>query len=87
MAEIDQELRSNPPEVVALCRDDDGSEQLAGWVMVLADGAVAYVPDRNGLGPLLSEFSSLASAERLLGYGGLYLIEDASTAETEGRSL
>jgi hypothetical protein len=88
MRQIDQESRYYEPAVTALCREDDdgGGEQLAGWVMVLPDAAVAYVPDRNGYGALLSTFSSLGAAERLLSYGGLYLTEAASTVES-GDSL
>lgn len=76
MSEIDQEPCCDPPGVVALCQeDDDGEEQLAGWMMVLPDGAVVYVPDRNGYGYQLSAFSSLASAELLLSFGGIYVVE------------
>jgi hypothetical protein len=81
MTKIDQEPRGSQPEVMVLCREDDGGEeQLAGWVMVLPVAAVAYVSDSNGRGALLSSFSSLAAAERLLGYGGLYLRETAANA-------
>lgn len=86
MTEIDQELCWDQPAVVALCREaDDGGEQLAGWLMVLTDRAVAYVPGRNGSGALLGTFSSLTSAERLLGHGGLYVVEAASTDDAADR--
>ncbi len=86
MPQNNQELSYDPPELVAVCReDDDGGEQLAGWVMVCSDAAVAYVPDRNGHGAMLSTLSSLASAERMLSYGEFYLAESGSTADTAGR--
>ncbi|MPZ64277.1 MAG: hypothetical protein GEU83_01685 [Pseudonocardiaceae bacterium] len=81
MPQDNQELCYDPPELVAVCREDeDGEEQLAGWVMVLSDAAVAYVPDRNGHGAMLSTLSSLAAAERVLRYGELYLAESGSTS-------
>lgn len=86
MSQADQELCYDPPELVAVCReDDDGGEQLAGWVMVLSDAAVAYVPDPSGRGAMLSTLSSLASAARVLSYSELYLAETARTADAAGR--
>ncbi|MGH3883850.1 MAG: hypothetical protein ACRDSG_04525 [Pseudonocardiaceae bacterium] len=63
----------DPPELVALCREDqDGEERVAGWVMVLADHVVGYVPDRSGVGAASYTFESLDSAEWILGYSGIY---------------
>lgn len=62
----------DPPELVALCREnEDGEEQVAGWAMVLADQVVGYVPDPTGAGVAYT-FESLDSAEWILGYSGLY---------------
>jgi hypothetical protein len=70
--------RYDPPELVALCREDeDGGDELAGWVMVLPEAAVAYLPDPNGRGALLSEFSSMTSASRVLDYTGVYPVRIA----------
>ncbi|MBA3575872.1 MAG: hypothetical protein H0W37_13145 [Pseudonocardiales bacterium] len=39
--EIDQLPHHAPPELVALCREDEyGGNELAGWVMVLPKAAV-----------------------------------------------
>ncbi len=63
----------DPPELVALCwEDEDGEEQVAGWAMVLDDHVVGYVPDRSGGGAAAYTFESLDSAEWILGYSGLY---------------
>jgi hypothetical protein len=68
----DQKL-GDPPELVALCREnEDGEELVAGWAMVLADRVVGYVPDRDGFGARAYTFESLDSAECILGYSGLY---------------
>lgn len=63
----------DPPELVALCREDEGGEErVAGWAMVLADQVVGYVPDRSGVGAAAYTFESLDSAEWILGYSGIY---------------
>lgn len=71
---------SDPPELVALCREnEDGEEQVAGWAMVLPDRVVGYVPDRTGAGAAAYTFESLDSAEWLLGYSGIYPVRDRAT--------
>ncbi len=75
------EKLSDPPELVALCREgEDGEEQVAGWAMVLADQVVGYVPGRAGIGAATYRFESLDSAEWLLGYSGIYPVRAASLA-------
>ena len=40
-SETDQLPHYEPPELVALCREDeDGGDELAGWVMMLPKAAV-----------------------------------------------
>lgn len=64
---------TDPPELVALCRqDDDGHEEVAGWTMVLPDHVVGYVPSRDGAGAASYSFESLDSAAWLLGFSGIY---------------
>lgn len=76
--ETDELPHYDPPEFVALCREDeDGGDELAGWVMVLPEAAVAYLPDPNGRGALLSEFSSMTSASWVLDYAGVYPVRTA----------
>ncbi len=76
----DELPRYDPPELVALCREDeDGGEELAGWMMVLPEAAVAYLPDRSGHGDLLNKFSSMISAARILDYAGVYPVRTAPT--------
>ncbi len=71
--ETDELPRYDPPRLVALCREEeDGGEELAGWVMVLPEAAVAYLPDHNRRGALLSKFSSMTSALRVLRFAGVY---------------
>lgn len=71
---------SDPPELVALCREDeDGEERVAGWAMVLADQVVGYIPDRIGAGAATYTFESLDSAEWILGYSGIYPARDRAT--------
>ncbi|MGH4018627.1 MAG: hypothetical protein ACRDT0_05160 [Pseudonocardiaceae bacterium] len=77
----DRVHRYDPPEVVALCREDeDGREELAGWMMLLPDANVVYVPDRDGDSPLVNAFSSLATATLLLDYAGIYLAGEGEFA-------
>ncbi|MDQ3150435.1 MAG: hypothetical protein M3R63_01505 [Actinomycetota bacterium] len=69
-----QQRGCEAPGVVALWRQEgDGEEEVAGWAMVLADRVVAYVPDRVGVGAMLSTFSSMNSAERVLAYADIYV--------------
>ncbi|MGH3972650.1 MAG: hypothetical protein ACRDS9_04925 [Pseudonocardiaceae bacterium] len=64
---------SDPPELVALCREgEDGEEQVAGWAMVLADQVVGYIPDSTGFGAATYAFESLDCAELILGYADIY---------------
>lgn len=75
----DQKL-SNPPELVALCQEDeDGAEQVARWAMVFADRVVGYVPDSGGIWDNAYTFSSLDSAEYILGCAGIYPVTDLAT--------
>ena len=68
---------SDPPELVALCREgEDGQQEVAGWAMMLADHVVGYVPDRAGDGAASYTFESLDSAEWILGYSGIYPVRD-----------
>lgn len=71
------------PQVIALCRlDEAGSDQLAGWGMVLpeTEKVVAYVPSRTATSTgLLETYSSLDAADRMLSYAGLYPVTDLST--------
>lgn len=70
---MSEQKLSDPPELVALCRqDEDGREEIAGWAMVFADQVVGYVPSRSGTGGASYSFASLESAEWLLGYSDIY---------------
>jgi hypothetical protein len=63
------------PEVIALRRiSDDDEDPVAGWAMVIGGRVVAYVPARPEIvgSGLLSTYSSLDAADRVLGYAGLY---------------
>jgi hypothetical protein len=68
------------PEVIALYREDeDGSDQLAGWAMVIpgTEKVVAYVPPSTGVGTgLVNAFASLLSAGRILSHMGIYPVAD-----------
>ncbi len=72
-------MNPQTPELIALCQlDEDGEDQLAGWMMVLpeTEKVVAYVPS-TGVGTgLLNAFSSWDFANRVLGYAGLYPVAD-----------
>ncbi|MGH3769064.1 MAG: hypothetical protein ACRDTX_28595 [Pseudonocardiaceae bacterium] len=69
---------SDPPELVALCRNgEDGEVEVAGWAMVLADQVVGYVPGR--VGGAAYTFESLDSAEWVLGYSGIYPVHNPAT--------
>ncbi len=64
---------SDPPELVALCREgEDGQEEVAGWAMVLADQVVGYIPDRSGVGGAVYDFESVDSVACLLGHADIY---------------
>ncbi|MGH3871717.1 MAG: hypothetical protein ACRDSR_09415 [Pseudonocardiaceae bacterium] len=68
------------PELVALCREDeDGEEQVAGWAMVLTDRVVGCIPDRAGDAAYTFQFQSLDSTAQILGYSGIYPVEDLAT--------
>lgn len=76
----DQKL-SDPPELVALCEEDeDGEERVAGWAMVLPGQVVGYIlPEHTGDLACTYTFSSLDSAEVILGYSGIYPVTDLAT--------
>jgi hypothetical protein len=59
--------------------DEDGEKQVAGWVKVLTEQVVGYVPDRTGVGAATYTFESLDSAEWVLGYSGIYPVQDRAT--------
>jgi hypothetical protein len=59
--------------------DEDGEKQVAGWVKVLTEQVVGYVPDRTGVGAATYTFESLDSAEWVLGYSGIYPVRDRAT--------
>jgi hypothetical protein len=68
---MSEQKLSDPPQLVALCEeDDDGEEQVVGWAMVLPDQVVGYIPDPVWGRASTYTFSSLDSAELILGYSG-----------------
>ena len=67
---------SDPPHLVALCREDEhGEEEIAGWAMVFPDKVVSYVPDPTSSATACT-FQSLDSAEWILGYTDVYPVRD-----------
>lgn len=67
------------PTVLALLdEDDDGSERIVGWLLVLDTEVVSYQPGRDG--HAFGTFSSLESAEGLLGLCGLTVSRPTSGA-------
>ncbi len=77
-----------PAVVPLLNEDDDGFEQIVGWLFVLDCEVVSYLPAMSGRGHAIGVFRSVASAARVLSYTGIWFspTSDSDLAEASDGS-
>lgn len=73
------------PAVLPLLREDDeGTEQLAGWLFVLDTEVVSYQTQPGQHGTAVGMFSSVESAARVLAHGGIWFAPTSGDPDRMG---